>query len=55
MIRDAQRLAEVLTEISQWTLPERRQYLADIELAFGAEAGKQLRDGLTAMWQEKKQ
>ncbi len=55
MITNPARLVEVLTKISQWTLPERRQYLADVEKAFGAAAGKQLRDGLTAMWQEKKQ
>jgi hypothetical protein len=53
MIDDRTRLAEVLEEISAWDLSARRQYLTDIEKAFGAASAQQLKDGLVAMWRSK--
>lgn len=46
-------LAEVLAEISEWSLQQRRDYIASIEAAFGKEAADQIRQGLKALWKQK--
>jgi hypothetical protein len=53
MINDPQKLREVLEEIAEWTLDERRWYIAETEKAFGAASAQQLKDGLVAMWRNK--
>ncbi|MFM0141773.1 hypothetical protein [Paraburkholderia sp. RL18-085-BIA-A] len=53
MIRDPTRLREVLEEIAEWTLQQRREYLADMRKAFGEAAERQLKDGLTGYWKER--
>lgn len=53
MIHDPIRLQEVLDEISEWTVDQRRAYIGEIEQVFGSEAAQQLRDGLTEMWKRK--
>jgi hypothetical protein len=50
MIHDSTRLHEVIEEISQWTLQQRRQYLVDMERAFGPAAAQQLKDALQTQW-----
>jgi len=50
MIHDARRLNEVIDEISQWTLVERRQYINEISNAFGPASAQQIKDALTARW-----
>jgi hypothetical protein len=46
-------LAEVLEEIAGWTLQERRAYVANLEM-FSAEDAKQVKEGLTKLWNERK-
>jgi hypothetical protein len=46
-------LSEVIAEISEWPLQQRRDYIAAIETAFGKDSAQQIRDGLTALWQAK--
>lgn len=53
MIHDAQRLREVIEEIAEWTLDQRRSYLTDIGKVFGPEAVQQLKDGLTKFWRQR--
>jgi hypothetical protein len=54
MIHDPARLREVIEEIAEWTLQQRRKYLADMRKAFGEPAERQLKDGLTGYWKERK-
>jgi hypothetical protein len=54
MIRDPVRLQEVIGEISEWPLDRRRQYIASIGQAFGEAAAQQIRDGLKALWENRK-
>lgn len=53
MIYSRRRLREVLEEISEWDLPKRREYIADLGKAFGEESAQQIRDGLTNLWNER--
>jgi hypothetical protein len=46
-------LAEVLEEISAWPLADRRAYIANLEMVSTEEA-KQVKDGLTKLWTERK-
>lgn len=46
-------LAEVLEEICEWTLQELRAYIANLEMV-SAEEAKQVKDGLTRLWAERK-
>jgi hypothetical protein len=46
-------LAEVVEEIADWSLQERRAYLANLEMV-SAEEAKQVKDGLTKLWTERK-
>jgi hypothetical protein len=46
-------LAEVLEEIVGWKLEERRAYIANLEMV-SAEEAKQVKDGLTRLWAERK-
>lgn len=55
MIENLQRLREVLEEISAWSLESRRWYIAEIEKAFDEASAEQIRQGLIALWKEKKQ
>jgi len=50
---DADRLREVIEEIAEWTLDQRRGYLTDIGKVFGPEAVQQIKDGLTELWRSK--
>lgn len=54
MIHDPIRLQEVIDEIVDWTIEKRRAYIASIEKAFGPAASEQIKQGLTALWQERK-
>jgi hypothetical protein len=54
MIHDSARLREVIEEIAEWNLQQRRSYLADMRKAFGEAAERQLKDGLTGFWKERK-
>lgn len=54
MIRDPKRLQEVIEEITEWTLQRRREYLADVRKAFGEAAERQLKDGLTGFWNDRR-
>ncbi|CDY79445.1 hypothetical protein BGLT_02226 [Caballeronia glathei] len=42
--------AEVVAEIAEWPLPERRAYIKQIREAFGDAAAKQIEAGLTELW-----
>lgn len=53
MIHDKEQLASVIEEIADWDLQKRRDYLANIETAYGPESAQQLKDGLIARWKEK--
>jgi hypothetical protein len=44
----------VIDEISEWPLDRRRQYIASIGQAFGETAAQQIRDGLKALWENRK-
>lgn len=46
-------LAEVLEEITGWKLEERRAYIANLEMV-SVEEAKQVKDGLTRLWAERK-
>jgi hypothetical protein len=46
-------LADVIEEIAGWSLQERRAYLANLEMV-SAEEAKQVKDGLTKLWTERK-
>jgi hypothetical protein len=46
-------LAEVVEEIADWSLQERRAYLANLEMV-SAEEARQVKDGLTKLWTERK-
>ncbi|MEX3914849.1 hypothetical protein AB4Y43_01195 [Paraburkholderia sp. BR10872] len=52
MIHDPARLAEVIDEIIDWTLEQRRSYIANLERAFGPAAAQQIRDALTERWNQ---
>jgi len=54
MINDPQRLTELVEEVSEKPLEWRRQYLKDMETAFGEAAAQQIRDGLKALWENRK-
>ncbi|WP_188130766.1 hypothetical protein [Paraburkholderia panacisoli] len=54
MIADPKRLHEVLEEIADWTIDRRREYLADMRKVFGEAAERQLKDGLTGYWKERR-
>lgn len=53
MIYDPKRLAEVAEEISDWTLDQRRQYIAEMEKAFGPEAADQIKTALAEHWRKR--
>lgn len=53
LIHDEAQLASVLDEIAFWPLEKRRDYLANIETAYGPESAQQLKDGLTELWKKK--
>lgn len=53
MIRDPTRLAEVIDEIIDWTLEQRRSYIASLEKAYGPAASQQIKDALSARWQNR--
>ena len=53
MIHDPIRLQEVIEEISDWTLQQRRDYIGEIEKVFGEESAQQIKDGLTGYWKRK--
>jgi hypothetical protein len=46
-------LADVIEEIAGWSLQERRAYLANLEMV-SAEEARQVKDGLTKLWTERK-
>jgi hypothetical protein len=46
-------LAEVLQEIAAWTLEERRAYIANLSMT-NAEEAEQVKDGLKALWDQRK-
>jgi hypothetical protein len=46
-------LRDVLEEISEWPLADRRAYIANLEMV-SAEEAKQVKDGLTKLWTERK-
>ena len=54
IIHDPQRLRELIDEIAEWTLEQRRQYIADLGNAFGSKAAEQIKQGLTDLWAERK-
>ena len=54
MIHDAEALRTLLEEIAEWTLEQRRQYIADLGKAFGSNAAEQIKQGLTELWTERK-
>lgn len=53
MIHDETQLAGVLDEIAFWPLQKRREFIAEIEKAYGPESSQQLKDGLTELWKTK--
>jgi len=53
MICDAQRLREVIEEIAEWSLAERRSFLTATQTAFGEESEMQLKTGLIEYWRTK--
>ena len=55
MIHDPQRLREVIEEISEWPTKQHRiDYIRDLGKAFGPAAAQQIRDGLKALWENRK-
>jgi hypothetical protein len=54
VIGDPSQLQALLEEVAEQPLEWRRQYIANLEKAFGREAATQIRDGLTRLWQERK-
>lgn len=54
MIHDAEALRTLIEEIAEWTLEQRRQYIADLGKAFGSRAAEQIKQGLTDLWAERK-
>lgn len=46
-------LRDVLEEIAEWPLADRRAYIANLEIV-SAEEAKQVKDGLTAIWEKRK-
>lgn len=46
-------LRDVLEEIAEWPLADRRAYIANLEMV-SAEEAKQVKDGLTRLWAERK-
>lgn len=46
-------LQSVLEEISEWSLQERRAYIANLAMT-NAEEAQQVKDGLTKLWEAKK-
>jgi len=53
MIADPTRLREVVDEIANWTVAQRRQYLTDLGAAFGKAAVDQLKDALREKWEKR--
>lgn len=53
MIHDPERLREVIEEIAEWSLQQRRQYITEISKVFGEDAAQQLKDGLIEFWKHK--
>lgn len=53
MIIDLLRLREVIEEIAEWNLQDRRWYIAEMEKAFGTASAEQIRNGLTQFWKER--
>lgn len=47
-------LKDVLAEIAEWPLSERRAYLKNVETAFGKEASDQIKRGLQELWEARK-
>lgn len=45
-------LQSVLEEISEWSLEDRRAYLANLEM-HNADEAKQIKDGLVKLWEAK--
>lgn len=54
MIHDPQRLRELIEEVSENPLEWRRQYLKDMEAAFGLAARKQIEQALVSAWEKRK-
>jgi hypothetical protein len=46
-------LQSVIEEISDWTLEDRRAYLANLEVT-NADEARQLKEGLVKAWEAKK-
>jgi hypothetical protein len=46
-------LSEVLDEIAEWPLTDRRAYIANLAMT-NAEEAEQVKDGLRKFWEEKK-
>lgn len=53
MIHDPQRLQEVVEEVSEWPLEKRRDFLENIDAAFGRQSVDQLKDALRANWDKR--
>lgn len=53
MINDPQQLRTVLEEISEWSLEDRRWYIAEIQKAFGPKSAEQIKQGLIDLWKRK--
>lgn len=45
-------LSDVLTEIAEWPLADRRAYIANLAMT-NAEEAQQVKDGLAQLWAER--
>jgi hypothetical protein len=53
VIHDEAQFASVIDEIAFWPLQKRREFIAEIDKAYGPESAHQLKDGLTELWKKK--
>lgn len=53
MIPTGQPLIDLIEEIADWSLEERRAYISSIEREYGADEAGRLKDALTEYWKKR--
>jgi hypothetical protein len=53
VIPTGQHLEDLIEEIADWTVTERRAYISSIEREYGEDEAKRLKDALTEYWKNR--